>query len=72
MASDPGVGAHHLVPEPVEHREPRGSNVYATLGGQPFDRLEAPRELRVRLVECQRGVNPRLPAQVHDGEQQVA
>src|SRR2546430_201241 len=62
----------HLVPQPVQVRQTGASEIEPALLGEPFDGLEAARELVVRALERGAWVDGELAGKVHDREQQIA
>ena len=64
-----GLGS---IPQVVEGREIEVADGDATLGDHPLDAPEPAPELLVRGPERRLGLDPELPSDVHDDEQQVA
>src|SRR2546430_9137891 len=62
----------HLVPQPVQVRQTGASEIEPALLGEPFDGLEAARELVVRAFERGAWVAAELAGKVHDREQEIA
>src|SRR2546430_3261851 len=62
----------HLVPQPVQVRQTGASEIEPALLGEPFDGLEAARELVVRALERGAWVDGELAGKVHDREQDIA
>src|SRR2546430_14501196 len=61
----------HLVPQPVQVRQTGTSEIEPALLGEPFDGLEAARELVVRLLQRRAGVDSELAGEIHHGEQEI-
>src|SRR5207248_1414102 len=62
----------HLVPQPVQLVERRAANLDAALLGEQLHRLEPPRELVIRPLECGARVDGELAREIHHCEQQIA
>src|SRR5438093_208667 len=62
----------HLVPQPVQLVERRAANLDAALLGEQLHRLEPPRELVIRPLECGARVDGELAREIHHREQQIA